>query len=131
IAPGVSAENHPAKRRGTTIGAVARLVQRKDISTLIRAWEIVRSDRLAADWRLEIVGDGPLRSEIEALARSTADSVMIRGARTDARALIAEFDVLVLPSLREGLPLVLLEAMAAGTPVVSSDLPGCRAALGD
>ncbi|RKT79774.1 glycosyltransferase involved in cell wall biosynthesis [Terracoccus luteus] len=53
------------------------------------------------------------------------------GLLDDVRPAVAAADVLVLPSVREGLPLVVLEALAAGRPVVASDLPGIRAACGD
>lgn len=71
-------------------------------------------------------GDGPLR---EQLATAAPANVTIVPAHPDARACMAAYDALLLPSRREGLPLVAVEAMAAGVPVVGFDVPGVRDAL--
>jgi len=86
-------------------------------------------------WSLDVVGDGPLRGELERRAQGLVDRVTFRGQQSasDLVALLARAEVAVFPSVRarsgdqDGLPVALLEAMAAGTPVVASDLPG----LGD
>jgi glycosyltransferase involved in cell wall biosynthesis len=101
---------------------------------LLDAWSAIQPHDHAIDWSLEIWGDGPERERIaqrvqenEVLRRS----VMVRGPVSNAAERLAEVDLLVLPSLREGLPLVLIEAMAAGVPVLAADLPGCRELVGD
>jgi glycosyltransferase involved in cell wall biosynthesis len=73
-----------------------------------------------------IVGDGPLRAELEARAAELglARHVMLAGSRADASDIIASADVLVHSSMREGLPLVLLEAMLLEVPVVAVDATG-------
>jgi len=73
-----------------------------------------------------IVGDGPLRKSLEALAQDLglADHVCFLGVRDDVPELMNITDILVLPSLWEGLPQVAVEAMAASTPVVASAVDG-------
>jgi len=72
---------------------------------------------------LVLVGDGPLRAEVAAKARALGlgDRVVLTGLRTDVPRLLGALDVFVFPSLHEGLPLVALEAQAAGLPLVVAD----------
>lgn len=78
-----------------------------------------------SSWRLVIVGDGPER---EAMLARIGDSGRARwlGRRDDVPSLMAAADVLVLPSLWEGMPNVVLEAMAAGKPVIATDVEGSQ-----
>ena len=78
-----------------------------------------------------VVGDGPLRGELEQLARDAGGRVQLVGAFEDADRLLPAFDVLVLSSRTEGTPMVLLEAMRAEVPVVSFAVGGVPDALGD
>lgn len=73
-----------------------------------------------------IAGDGPDRGGLEAQSRANGvlDRVRFIGRRDDVPALLASADLFVLPSLYEGLPLSIMEAMAAGTPVVATDIGG-------
>ncbi len=89
--------------------------------------------RLPKNVRLVWVGDGRLRGEFEAAAAraGVTDRLIIEGWRTDARSRMAGFDIFVLPSLFEGLPLAVLEAMSAGLPCLVSDTDGTREALVD
>jgi glycosyltransferase involved in cell wall biosynthesis len=86
----------------------------------------------AVDHDLVIVGDGPLRSELAQLAArlKIADRVHFVGYRRDVPEILAASDVLLLPSEWEGMPNVVLEAMAAGKPVVATDVEGVREVLG-
>ena len=83
------------------------------------------------DWRLALLGDGPCRGALAQQVRRAgwSDRVHFAGWRTDAPACLGVADLHVLPSLTEGLPLALLEAMAVGCPTLATDVGGTRAAL--
>jgi glycosyltransferase involved in cell wall biosynthesis len=111
--------------------AVGRLTRQKDFPTLVRAFAEVRRGR---SLRLLILGEGEERPTLEALARElgVGDEVSLPGFRDDAMACMAGAALFVLSSAWEGLPTVLIEAMAAGTRVVSTDCPsGPREILQD
>ena len=81
---------------------------------------------------LILIGDGSLLKKVKAQITGVLDGrVHLLGARTDARVLVAGADVLVLPSLIEGIPGVLLEAGAAAVPVVATDVGGVREVVRD
>jgi glycosyltransferase involved in cell wall biosynthesis len=123
---------HPApRRRGRArIVAVARLHARKGIDHLLRAFARVRGHQDAA---LDIVGDGPERAALETLANGLGldGAVGFLGMRDHAAVaeLMRGADLLVLPSLAENLPTVVLEAHASGLPVVATDVGGTREAI--
>ena len=102
--------------------AVGRLREPKDFTTLVRAAARLEPGAVA----VQIAGDGPDRPALEAeIARLAAgDRVELLGERADVPELLAAADVFVLPSLSEGMPISVLEAMAAGLPVVASDVGG-------
>lgn len=81
-----------------------------------------------SDLQLVMVGDGPLATELRAwtVVRSLESRIHFLGRHADIAGLMRAADVFVLPSLWEGLPNVVLEAMAAGTPVVATDVEGVR-----
>jgi glycosyltransferase involved in cell wall biosynthesis len=83
--------------------------------------------------RTLIAGDGPLRNELEETAHAFQldEKVRFLGHRDDVPDLLAAADVLVLPSLYEGLPNVVLEAMRFGKPVVSTAAPGTTEVVSD
>jgi glycosyltransferase involved in cell wall biosynthesis len=101
---------------------VGRLTRQKDFATLIRAFALVRRQRRA---RLIILGEGEERPALEALTREldVAADVALPGFRDNAMAYMARSALFVLSSAWEGLPTVLIEALAAGTQVVSTDCP--------
>ena len=105
---------------------VGSLVDVKDPLTAVRAAR--EAERRGLRLRLVVVGDGPLRAEVE---RAGGDVVTTLGFRTDVDRLMAGADLLVLPSLREGLPNVVLEAMAAAVVPVVSAVPGSIEAAGE
>lgn len=78
---------------------------------------------------LVFAGGGPEAADLEALARTHALDVRFLGRRTDIERLIARSDAVVLPSLQEGMSNAIMEAMAAGRPVVATDVGGTRELL--
>jgi sugar transferase (PEP-CTERM/EpsH1 system associated) len=111
--------------RGLVIGSVGRLVAVKNYGLLLRAMARLPH---APSCRLILIGDGPERSALTQLATQLGleDRVEFSGHREDVPHLLAELDIFVLPSLSEGLSNTLLEAMAAGLPVLASDVGGNR-----
>lgn len=79
--------------------------------------------------RGHVHGDGPRRSELAARIAAGGAAVELRDPDPAARALLPAYDALVIPSAREGCPLVAVEAFAAGVPVVGFDVPGVRDVL--
>ncbi len=106
------APRHAAGRR---IGTVGRLVPEKNYPLLLRAAAAIR------DADLVFVGDGPLREELQ---KQAGARVSFLGQRADVSELLAGFDVFVLPSNTEGMSIALLEAMAAGCPIVVTAVGG-------
>lgn len=110
---------------------VARLDALKDHATAIRTIERVASRRPSA--RLILVGEGPERPVILAMVagRGLGPHVILLGTRSDVPRLLAAADVVLLTSVSEGIPLTLIEAMAAGRPIVSTDVGGVREVVED
>ena len=101
-----------------------RLAPQKGVEDLISALDLLQHVR--PDLRTLIVGDGPLRNQLEDTARAFKLNGLVRflGHRNDVPRLLAAADLLVLPSLYEGLPNVVLEAMRFRKPVVATAAPG-------
>jgi glycosyltransferase involved in cell wall biosynthesis len=106
------------------VGTVGRLNEVKRQDLLLRAFAQVRKTRPAA--RLLLVGDGPMRGELEALAASlgVTAAVHFAGYQAQPERFLGIMDVFALTSRMEGLPLAILEAWAAGLPVVASSVGG-------
>ncbi len=104
------------------IGTVARLDATKDTITLARAFAKLYSSRPASKLKLLIVGDGDQRSTIEefVVSRGLNGAVILTGIRHDAAQLLTAMNIFALSSLSEGMPITVLEAMAARLPVVAT-----------
>jgi len=104
---------------------VGRLNAVKDLGTLLRAFAKLPAEVLGRA-RLYLVGDGPERATLEAERDSLglAERVVFLGARGDVAELLPAADAFVMSSKSEGLPMVLLEAMAAGVPCVATAVGG-------
>ncbi|MDY0067132.1 MAG: glycosyltransferase [Steroidobacteraceae bacterium] len=105
-------------------GIVGRLVAVKDHATLLRAFASASLQR--GDLLLEILGDGPEREALENLAETLGigHKVVFHGYHDDVAGFLSRIDVAVLSSLSEGLPLSLVEAMAAAKPILSTAVGG-------
>lgn len=116
----------PPRNPDPTVLTVSRLVPKNNIAGVIRAFAEIRE--AVPNARLLVAGDGPLRMELESLARELGvrEAVQFMGTvpHDDLPAVYAAADVFVRPSLSEGLGSVFLEAMAAGVPVVASSVGG-------
>jgi len=133
-----TAEPSPALRRelGVPEGArvvvmLARLVEQKRHTRLLQALEAIR--RELPPTRLLLVGDGKLRAALEAEVRRRGldDLVTFTGHRTDIPAILALADLSVLTSDREGFSNAIVESLAAGVPVVATDVGGNAEAIVD
>lgn len=111
--------DRPAELTEKRVIAVGRYCYQKGLDRLIDAWDIVC--RSVDDWELHLVGDGEdrvgLQTQIDRLG--LADKVVLGRAETDMKLVYASASIMALSSRYEGLPMVLLEAQAAGLPIVS------------
>jgi glycosyltransferase involved in cell wall biosynthesis len=113
------------------IGTIANFYPTKGLDILISLWQ---DSRLRGNGNLEliIIGSGPLETELRAqVQKLNLTNVNFTGQITNASTLLRAIDVFVLPSRKEGFPLVLLEAMQAGLPIIATDVGGNKEALGD
>jgi glycosyltransferase involved in cell wall biosynthesis len=116
---------------GPLVAAISRLDGDKDLPTLLRAVPAVLAR--VPDANLVIAGDGPLRRDLEqlAVALGIGNRTGFLGHRSDVKQLLRVCDVVALSSRREGLPLVVLEAMAMRKPVVATSVGGVSEAVLD
>jgi len=113
------------------IGAIGRLVWQKGFEYLIEAVPDVL--RTYPDARFLIVGDGLLRERLEALSEElrVRDNVIFAGFRSDIKEILCAVDLLVIPSLLEGFPMITLEAMAMAKPIVATNIDGITEQITD
>ena len=111
-------------QRGFTICAVGRLSPEKGFDLLIDAVSALVAE--GRDLRLVIMGEGGLRKELESQAGALmlGDRLLMPGYVPNAKSCLSRLGLFAMPSLTEGLPMVLLEAMAAGVPIVASRVGG-------
>jgi sugar transferase (PEP-CTERM/EpsH1 system associated) len=126
--------SHDAECATFTIGTVGRLDTIKAQADLIDAFLLLREQFGASPIRLAlvIVGEGPLAQMLAAKIHDAGigAEVSMPGARRDIADIMRTFDVFVLPSLSEALPMTLLEAMASGVPVIATSVGGVPGLLG-
>jgi glycosyltransferase involved in cell wall biosynthesis len=110
------------------IVSVGRFAYPKDFATLLKSLTL-----LDVDYRATVVGDGPNLPEVAAAVQAggLSNRVELLGARGNVSELLARSDVFVLSSRSEGFPVSILEAMAAGLPVVATDVGGVAEAVVD
>lgn len=114
------------------IANVARLDKVKDQAGLLAAFKRLHEQAgQCAGCRLIIAGDGPEYAELQRRIEQLdlTQTVRLLGNRSDVADLLAECDVFVLPSIAEGMPVTLMEAMASGLPVVATDVGGVAAVV--
>jgi glycosyltransferase involved in cell wall biosynthesis len=111
------------------VGCVTRLMPSKGNEYLVEAVKPV-VERVP-DARVYIVGEGELQGDLEARARALGlgDSLTFSGFRRDVAQVLSAFDLVVFPSLWEGTPLTVLEALAMGKPIVATDADGLQDVL--
>jgi glycosyltransferase involved in cell wall biosynthesis len=118
-------QHHPPR-----LAMVARLERHKDQPTLIRAMALLRDQGLVAE--LWLIGEGSHRAQLETLIAELqlADRVQLLGSRRDIPAMLAQLDLFVFSARPdEGFGIALAEAMAAGVPIVATDVGACREVL--
>jgi glycosyltransferase involved in cell wall biosynthesis len=129
VAAGVRGVVPPGQRHRPLVLAVGRLAAQKGFSILLEAAALWRDIQPAP--LLVIVGEGPLEAQLKDRAASLGLGVEFAGSRPDVPALLASAQVFVLPSVWEGQPLVLQEALRAGVPVVATRVGGVPDLTGD
>lgn len=131
VPPGLRRQG-PFPRTGSEwrLACVGRLTQAKNLMTVIEAVAGLPS---TIRWRLDLYGEGELREALEAAiaARGLADRVMLHGYCPNVYERMVEADLIVMPSLWEGMPNVALESLALGVPLIVSDIPAHRGLLPD
>ena len=119
------------KRKNFTFVNVGRLYEAKNQILLVKAFEKILEDQ--SDTDLFILGDGPLKEELETYLKEhkLTQHIFMEGNVENVEQYLAEADAFVLSSNYEGLPLVILEAMASGLPIVSTDVGGVKDVVTD
>ncbi len=113
------------------VGSVGRMVSDKGYEHLLEALKLARAQVPGLRWLA--VGDGPLKAELsaKAAAMGLGDAVIWAGLRQDVDAILPALDVWVMSSVREGLPVALIEAMGNGCPIVATAVGGIPDAVTD
>lgn len=104
--------------------SIGELSQRKNHEMALEALHVLTS----RNWHYIIIGQGPLRSHIEDVVErlGLTDNVTLLGYREDTEAFLHATDIFLFPSRQEGLPVAVIEAMAAGVPVIGTNIRGTR-----
>lgn len=116
------------------VGMVARMDCSKDHETLIRAFSALQREYRSPEIKLWLVGDGGRRQHLQKLALrlGLSEDVRFWGYRPDVAELLGQMDIYAFSTTRdEGFGIAIAEAMAAGLPVLATDVPACREVLGN
>jgi len=124
-------QEYSVNDREILIGSLGRLVWQKGFEYFLRSIPILIQD--IAKVKFMLVGEGPLRQELERLAISLGirDRLVFTGYRSDIRDMMAAMDVVVIPSILEGFPMITLEAMAMEKPIVATAIDGIMEQITD
>ena len=107
------------------IGAIANLYKTKGLEYLIEALRLINKEPgTKSKAKMIIVGEGPEREKLESRIKNyeLEDKIILAGSIPEACKYLPAFDIFVLPSVKEGFPYALLEAMAAGLPIIATDV---------
>lgn len=128
--PAAHARPDDLPRKGWTLGVVGRVSEVKGLDHLLAA---LLDEAMPESLDIAVLGTGPLLESLtdQAAALGLAHRIRFLGFRTDIHDYIAHIDALLMPSLHEGLPYTLLEAMSLGKPVLASDVGGLAEVLRD
>jgi glycosyltransferase involved in cell wall biosynthesis len=112
------------------IGSIGRLAEQKNYNFIIKNWLELKKERNDAE--LLIIGEGPERDKYENMIKefNIVNDILLPGEIKDASRLLKGFDLFVLPSAYEGLPISLVEVIFSGIPVLASDVGGNREIIG-
>lgn len=125
----------PVLEEGPVIGFVGRLTWEKGLHELVSAMGLLEKKFGGSSVmpQLLLIGEGPDHQALEALIRTLdlQNRIFLLGNRSDVPELLTSFDLLALPSYREGMPTVILEAWAAKIPVVATSIRGARELIND
>ncbi len=116
----------PAGQAGNNylVGTIANLYQTKNISALIKSANMLLREH--PDWQFVVIGSGPEKNALKKIIAEgrLENNFYLLGSINNASELLPAFDLFVLPSVKEGLPYTILEAMTAGLPIVASRVGG-------
>jgi glycosyltransferase involved in cell wall biosynthesis len=122
-----------SENRESLVGIVGRLTPIKNHRLFLDSVSALMKENSKIQARFLIVGDGELRKDLEEKTKelALADRVIFTGWIRDLKSFYADLDVLVLTSNNEGTPVAVIEAMAAGVPVIATDVGGVRELISD
>ncbi|MFR3302880.1 MAG: glycosyltransferase family 4 protein [Bifidobacterium pullorum] len=117
-------EPHSFSSHGISIGFIARLSVQKNIPFVLNVAKKLAEEKI--DFHLYIAGDGELREQVETTIKvnKLEDRVKLIGFKKDVREVLRMVDIVILPSLYECFPVVVLESLSAGIPVIASNVNG-------
>ena len=112
------------------IGSIGRLAEQKNYDFIIKIWSEIKKEKPSA--KFVVIGEGPERVKYEKIIRESegAEEIYLPGEMKNASCLLKAFDLFILPSIYEGLPISLIEALFSDIPILASDVGGNREIIG-